>query len=88
MKNTVKKNMEHSEMEWMFDEYDKSFACLYSKNPNVKFVVRRYLRDSESFEVILYHTPHHQHRVIDYFSSKEEAMSFVEDLIKDIKTMG
>ena len=80
--------MEHSEMEWMFDEYDKSFACLYSKNPNVKFVVRRYLRDSESFEVVLYHTPHHQHRVIDYFSSKEEAMSFVEDLIKEIKTMG
>lgn len=73
-------------MEWAFDEYDSPFACLESQNPNVKFVVGRDLRDPESFEVILYHTPHHQHRVIDYFSSKEEAMSFVEDLIKEIKT--
>lgn len=74
-------------MKWKFDEYDKSYACLESQNPNVKFIVRRCLRDPESFEVIVCHTPHHQHRVIDCFSSKEKAMSFVEELVMDIKTM-
>lgn len=84
--NTLKKNMEHSKMEWMFDEYDKSFACLNSKNPDIKFVVRRNIRVPEMFEVVLYYSKYN-YREIKLCYSKEEAMTFVEDLIKEIKTM-
>lgn len=78
--------MEHSDMEWKFDEYDSSFACLNSKNPDIKFVVRRNFRVPEMLEVALYYFPD-QYREIKLFYSKEKAMSFVEDLIKAIKTM-
>ena len=73
-------------MEWKFDEYDSSFACLNSKNPDIKFVVRMCYRVPDMFEVALYYFPN-QYREIKLFYSKEEAMTFVEELVRGIKTM-
>ena len=73
-------------MEWKFDKYDKSYACLASKNPDIRFVVRVSERVAEMFEVALYYFPY-QYREIKLFYSKEEAMSFVENLVRAIKTM-
>lgn len=82
----MKKNMEHSGMEWKFDKYDENFACLNSKNPDIKFVVRRNFRVPNMFEVALYYFPN-QYREIKLFYSKEEAMSFVENLIIGIQNI-
>lgn len=73
-------------MEWKLDKYDESFACLNSKNPDIKFVVRRSYRVPDMFKVALYYFPN-QYREIKLFYSKEEAMSFVETLVRGIKTM-
>ena len=76
-------------MEWIFDEYDKSFACLTSANGSVRFKIGRSLRVAEMYEVKLCCIMGHSCRYdeIKLCYSKEEAMTFVEDLIKEIKTM-
>lgn len=73
-------------MNWKCDKYDESFACLNSKNPDIKFVVRRNFRNPGMFEVALYYFPN-QYREIKLFYSKQEAMTFVEELVRGIKTM-
>lgn len=73
-------------MEWKFDEYDKNYACLTSRNPDIRFVIRISERVAGMFVVELFYTPY-QYREIKQCYSKEEAMSFVENLVRGIKTM-
>lgn len=74
-------------MEWKFDKYDEGYATLVSSNGNITFVVRQHYKKPEIYEVFLYCNALHQYIEIKLCcsNSKEEAMSFVENLIKEIK---